>query len=129
MGWMALEKVQRSADLAFPLYVFYDPTQNIYISQPTLPSNLAGPFVLPTNCRNTRLIARMCGKIIHETIDVHEEAPNGSAPKVVVAVSAPKVVVAVSAPKVVVAVSDADVVKRARDQVQEWCLRERGNLA
>ena len=111
LWWMALEKVQRSADLAFPLYVFYDPKQNIYISQPTLPSNLAGPFVLPTNCRNTRLIARMCGKIIHETIDVHEEAPNGSAPKVVVAVS------------------DADVVKRARDQVQEWCLRERGNLA
>ncbi len=111
LWWMALEKVQRTADPTFPLYVFYDPKQNIYISQPTLPSNLAGPFVLPTNCRNTRLIARMCGEIIHETIDVHEEAPNGSAPKVVVAVS------------------DADVVKRAREQVQEWCLRDRGNLS
>lgn len=111
LWWMALEKVQRTADAAFPLYVFYDPKQNIYISQPTLPSNLAGPFLLPTNCRNTRLIACMCGEIIHETIEVHEEAPNGSAPKIVVAVS------------------DADVVKRAREQVQEWCLRERGNLA
>ncbi len=111
LWWMALENVQRIADPSFPLYVFYDPKQNIYISQPTLPLNLAGPFVLPTNCRNTRLIAHMCGEIIHETIDVHEEAPNGSAPKIVVAVS------------------DADVVKRAREQVQEWCLRERGNLA
>jgi DNA helicase IV len=111
LWWMALEKVQRAADAAFPLYVFYDPKQNIYISQPTLPSNLAGPFVLPTNCRNTRLIARLCGEIIHETIDVHEEAPNGSAPRIVMAVS------------------DTDVVKRAREQVQEWCLRERGNVA
>ena len=111
LWWMALEKVQRTADASFPLYVFYDPKQNIFISQPTLPSNLAGPFVLPTNCRNTRLIARLCGEIIHETIDVHEEAPDGSAPKIIVAVS------------------DADVVKRTREQVLDWCMRERGGLA
>ncbi len=111
LWWMALEKVQRTADPSFPLYVFYDPKQNIFISQPTLPSNLAGPFVLPTNCRNTRLIARMCGEIIHETIDVHDDAPDGTAPKIVAATS------------------DADVVKRTREQILDWCMRERGGLA
>src|SRR6516162_1246092 len=111
LWWMALEKVQRTADPAFPLFVFYDPKQNIFISQPTLPSNLAGPFMLPTNCRNTRQIAAMCGQIIRETIEVHEEAPEGAAPKIVTAASS------------------ADVVRRTRDQVQDWCLRERGNLA
>ena len=111
LWWMALEKVQRTADASFPFFVFYDPKQNIFISQPTLPSNLAGPFVLPTNCRNTRLIARLCGEIIHETIDVHEDAPDGSAPRILRAVS------------------DADVVKRTREQVLDWCMRERGALA
>ena len=110
LWWMALEKVQLTTDASFPLYVFYDPKQNIYISQPTLPSNLAGPFVLPTNCRNTRLIARMCGEIIHETIDVHQDAFNGSAPKIIVAVS------------------EADVVRRTREQILDWraCARRGG---
>lgn len=111
LWWMALEKVQRTDEAAFPLYVFYDPKQNIYVDYPTLPSNLTGPLVLPMNCRNTRLIARMCGKIINETIDVHQETPDGTSPKIVVAAS------------------KDDVIKRTRDQVLDWCMRERGCMA
>ena len=110
LWWMALEKVQRTTDAAFPFYVFYDPKQNIYISQPMLPANLAGPFVLPTNCRNTRRIAQLCGEIIHESINVPDDAPEGSAPRIIVATSS------------------ADVVKRTREQIQEWCLSDRGGL-
>jgi DNA helicase IV len=67
--------------------------------------------VLPTNCRNTRRIARACGEIIEAAIDVHEDAPEGDAPLYAVASG------------------EADVVRRAEKQIQDWCLKKRGGLA
>lgn len=110
LWWMVLEKVQRHDDGTAPLYVFYDPKQNLFVEHPTLPGNLAGPFVLPTNCRNTRKIAEYCGQIIHSQIDVHENAPTGVSPVHLVAAS------------------ETETIKAARDQVQDWCLIDRGNM-
>lgn len=111
LWWMVLEKVLRHDDGTAPLYVFYDPKQNLFVENPTLPGNLAGPFALPTNCRNTRKIAEYCGGIIHSEIDVHEDAPIGASPV-----------------NLVVA-SEGETIKAARDQVQDWCLPDRGNIS
>lgn len=106
--WEGLQKLYR--DTKGPLYVFYDPKQNIYVDDPLLPAGLGHPYVLPTNCRNTQQIAAHCGTILGITLDVLEDAPKGNQPKV----------------------SDLhgsnDVIHQTRRTIQEWCLRDRGGL-
>jgi len=108
--WVALEKLYRTGDGTGPLTVFLDPKQCIYLERPTLPGDLDGPFFLPTNCRNTRQIANYCADVLGFESLVHDEAPEGRAPKVVY--------------------KDGlrEVIKHARATVQGWCLPDRGAL-
>ena len=76
--WAALPSVARRADYA--LFVFYDPVQAIYVDNATLPSDLGEPYVLSTNCRNTRRIAQECAKLVHAEADVPAGSPDGEAP-------------------------------------------------
>ena len=109
--WLTLEKLYRTGVENGPLYIFYDPKQNIYVENPTLPTDLGRPFVLPTNCRNTRRIAIHCAAIVGIDPAVHDDAPEGTAPREI----------AVHGVK--------DIIRQTKQIVQEWCLRDRGGLA
>lgn len=64
-----------------PLYIFFDPEQQIFFeTAPSMP-DLGKPFVLPVNCRNTGRIAARCGQIIGKTIPVNFDTPEGRVPK------------------------------------------------
>lgn len=108
LWWIGLEKPYRGAK--GPLYVFYDPKQNIFVANPTIPSDLGRPYPLPTNCRNTQQIAAHCGAILGITLDVLEDAPQGVQPHIIEVRGA------------------NDLIQQTRRIVQEWCLRERGGL-
>ena len=71
-----------------PLYIFFDPDQQIF--QATLASmpDLGTPFMLPVNCRNTEQIVSQCGKILGKSIPVNRGAPEGKTPKIVQAPNA-----------------------------------------
>ena len=73
--WIALEMINKEEDEG-PFYVFYDPHQNLYDTQMSLPE-LGNPFNLPVNCRNTREIAGYCGEVNGTDIKVREETPQG----------------------------------------------------
>jgi hypothetical protein len=66
-----------------PLYVFFDPDQQIFQDTPAAMPDLGAPFVLPVNCRNTERIASRCGKILGKRIPVNPGAPEGKTPKLV----------------------------------------------
>ncbi len=108
--WVALEKLYRDSAGSRPLTVFFDPKQCIYLERPMLPGDLEGPFNLPTNCRNTRLIAEYCADILGFECIVHEDVPKGEAPRMVKKPDLPA------------------AIQHARSVVQEWCLRDRGAL-
>ena len=80
LWWDSLEKVFRPDNNDPYYYVFYDSRQNIYIENPTLPTELGQPFVLPTNCRNTKHIAQHCAAILDAEIPIDPKAPGGTAP-------------------------------------------------
>jgi nuclease-like protein/type III restriction/modification enzyme restriction subunit len=80
--WMPLEMINSAGDEG-AMYVFYDPRQNLYVDQEGSLPALGEPFNLPTNCRNTRLIAAKCSEILEVDILTREEAPQGEAPTVV----------------------------------------------
>ncbi|MEZ4864827.1 MAG: NERD domain-containing protein [Caldilineaceae bacterium] len=109
--WLTLEKLYRSDAVHGPLYIFYDPKQNIYVENPTIPADMGYPFVLPTNCRNTQRIAAHCAAIVGIEPAVHEDAPEGIEPHIV----------KVSGMK--------QVLHQTKQIMQGWCLRERGGLA
>lgn len=73
--WIALEMINSNADEG-PMYVFYDPHQNIFDTVMNLPE-LGEPFPLPVNCRNTKEIAKYCGLVNDTKIKVREETPLG----------------------------------------------------
>jgi hypothetical protein len=79
--WMPLEMINSAGDEG-PMYVFYDPRQNLYVDQEGSLPALGDPFNLPTNCRNTRSIADKCGEILEVEIPTREEAPLGETPTV-----------------------------------------------
>lgn len=108
--WIAIEKLYRSHDGPGPLTVFLDPKQCIFIDKPMLPDGLAGPFFLPTNCRNTRQIASYCADTLGFESVVHHDAPEGEPPTVVHQADM------------------AEVIQHTRTTVQNWCLRDRGGL-
>ena len=64
-------------------FVFYDPRQNLYVDQRGSVPALGEPFILPTNCRNTRSIAKKCSEILQVDIPTRNDAPEGSEPDVV----------------------------------------------
>ena len=76
--WIALEMIAAEGEES-PLYVFYDPAQNLFVTEQLSIPDLGSPFDLPTNCRNTRNIASTCSKIRGVEINVRSDAPDGVA--------------------------------------------------
>ncbi|MCB9531011.1 MAG: NERD domain-containing protein [Myxococcales bacterium] len=109
--WMALEKLYRDDVEPKPLTVFLDPRQCIYQERPLLPADVAGPYHLPTNCRNTRRIAGYCAENLGFEAVVHPDAPEGADPQLSKAADL------------------AAVIEHTRRVVQNWCLEERGGLS
>ena len=108
--WIGLEKIYRDSNAKRLLTVFLDPKQCIYLDRPMLPADLAGPFQLPMNCRNTRRIADYCAKTLGFEPVVHGDAPEGQEP-------------------IEVSMEDMKgVIQDTRTTVQDWCLPERGGL-
>jgi superfamily I DNA and RNA helicase len=70
-----------------PLYIFYDPDQQIFQATAASMPDLGAPFLLPFNCRNTERIASRCGEILGKRIPVNRGAPEGRAPKLIEAPS------------------------------------------
>jgi superfamily I DNA and RNA helicase len=64
-----------------PLYVFYDPDQQIFNDSIGSMPDLGEPFFLPVNCRNTERIAARCGSIIGKDIPVNHGTPSGRSPR------------------------------------------------
>jgi hypothetical protein len=74
--WIPLEMLNRQGDEG-AFYVFYDPAQNLFVDKDLSIPDLGPAFNLPTNCRNTKEIARTCGKIRDVEIPVKPDAPKG----------------------------------------------------
>jgi hypothetical protein len=110
LWWICLEKVYRTQEGPGPLVAFFDPRQCIYLDEPAIPADLSGPYILPTNCRNTRRIADFCAEILDFEPTCHPDAPEGEAPGQRKAKDL------------------AGVIEETRKVVQGWCLRERGGL-
>lgn len=100
----ALRLLGKTQDDASPLYWFYDPRQNLYLTadQSALPANLQGPITLKRNCRNTRRISERCGKIVNEAFLPFDDTPEGDDVREVSEASL------------------KDVIKTVRDQVLRW---------
>ncbi|PWQ93500.1 nuclease-related domain-containing DEAD/DEAH box helicase [Leucothrix arctica] len=79
--WMPLEMINSKEDKG-AMYVFYDPRQNLYIGEKGALPALGEPLNLPTNCRNTRLIADKCSDILDVDILTRDDAPVGTKPVV-----------------------------------------------
>lgn len=77
--WMPLEMINREEESG-PMYVFFDPKQNLYIDQKGSLPALGEPLMLPTNCRNTQSIAQKCSDILDVSIATKEGAPVGDKP-------------------------------------------------
>ena len=77
--WLPLEMINSKVDEG-AMYVFYDPRQNLYVGQKGALPALGDPFSLPTNCRNTRLIAAKCSEILDVNILTRDDAPLGVKP-------------------------------------------------
>nr|MBP7323288.1 NERD domain-containing protein [Deltaproteobacteria bacterium] len=71
--WLTIE---RMLDPEGYFYIFYDPQQNLYGSDLQFPFD-DEPFVLETNCRNTRQICSALQKFSHNPIAVKEGTPEG----------------------------------------------------
>ncbi len=71
--WDPLEMLLKE-DGAF--FVFYDPRQNLF-AEANLPPKIGYPYILPTNCRNTKQIAKLCGQVRGIDIRVRNDAPEG----------------------------------------------------
>jgi hypothetical protein len=75
----ALRLITKSQDDHFPLYWFFDPRQNLYVSEDhsaEMP-NLGVCMALGRNCRNTKRIAKRCGEIINEEVQGFEAMAEG----------------------------------------------------
>jgi hypothetical protein len=103
----ALRLLSRPQDDTFPLFWFYDPRQNLFLTDDlsALPPNMVGPIPLSRNCRNTRRISRRCSTIINEEFLPFEGLPEGEEVRELREASL------------------RDVVKAARDQVLQWTER------
>lgn len=73
--WVLIEYLLRKRE-ASPLYIFYDPDQNIFDRQFQFPIS-DPPQVLDKNCRNTRRIAEFMAKTLDREEKSMEEVPEG----------------------------------------------------
>ncbi len=71
--WMAIEALQRHP--GGPLYVFFDPAQNLFGTGLNLPEGIT--YNLNQNCRNTRQIAHTCGNVLGQAIKSPRFSPEG----------------------------------------------------
>lgn len=83
LWWTSLDSVFRNPDNKGCYYVFYDPRQNLFVEQPSLPGELGRPYELQENCRNTIRIAEHCAELVGYENRYREGAPMGDAPEVV----------------------------------------------
>ncbi|HDT11579.1 MAG TPA: hypothetical protein ENN58_02450, partial [bacterium] len=87
--WLPLELLNKEGDKG-PLYVFYDPEQNLFVKDDLSTPDLGVPYELPTNCRNTKHIAEVCSKVKGIEIRVRSDAPDGVECKIQIAESEDK---------------------------------------
>jgi hypothetical protein len=71
--WMTVEAL---APPAAPLWVFYDPGQDIYSRSASMPEGLA-PLTLSMNCRSTRALRQLCDDLSGRTTTSPGFAPEG----------------------------------------------------
>ncbi len=110
LWWTSLEDVFRKPNDKACYYVFFDPNQNLYVQNPSIPGELGSPFQLPVNCRNTVRIAEHCASLVHLSNKVKDGAPTGDAPEFL------------SAPTL------RDAFQLAGKHVREWCMPSAGGL-
>jgi superfamily I DNA and RNA helicase len=80
LWWISLEGLFRNYKDPDCFYVFYDPKQNIFVEQLSLPPGLGTAYPLKTNCRNTEKIATHCAGLVDEPSKVRAGAPVGEEP-------------------------------------------------
>ena len=83
LWWESLESVFRDPDDKGCYYVFYDPNQNLFVDNPSLPDELGRPYLLPANCRNTVRISAHCASLVGRKNQSREGAPEGKDPEFV----------------------------------------------
>ena len=81
LWWTSLDSIFRDPDNKGCYYVFYDPKQNLYVDNPSLPGELGQPFELPENCRNTVRIAEHCAALVGYENKYRDGAPVGDEPE------------------------------------------------
>lgn len=85
LWWTSLEGVFRDPGNKGCYYVFFDPNQNLYVDHPDIPGELGKAYSLQFNCRNTARIAEHCAALVKVPNQVHEGAPQGDEPEMVLA--------------------------------------------
>ena len=83
LWWLSLESLFRDPDRKVCYYVFYDPHQNLFVTNPSVPEELGQPYELRENCRNTVRIATHCAALIGYEISFRNGAPTGDEPEMV----------------------------------------------
>jgi hypothetical protein len=83
LWWTSLDSVFRDPSNKDCYYVFYDPKQNLYVEQPSLPGELGQPYELKENCRNTVRIAEHCAALVGYENRSRDGAPVGDVPETV----------------------------------------------
>lgn len=83
LWWTSLDSVFKDPANKGCYYVFYDPRQNLYVENPSLPPELGRPYELHENCRNTVRIAEHCAALGGYENRCREGAPAGDAPETV----------------------------------------------
>lgn len=82
--WDGIELLLRNPASEQCLYIFYDPKQNLFSEQVTLPTSITiPPFELSMNCRNTIKISDHVASIIGTTAETHPDAPLGNNPNII----------------------------------------------
>lgn len=83
LWWTSMDSVFRDSAKKVCYYVFYDPKQNLFVEQPSLPGELGQPFELLENCRNTVRIGEHCAALVGYENRHRDGAPVGDAPEIV----------------------------------------------
>ena len=110
LWWESLRSVFRDADNKACYYVFYDPNQNLFVDNPSLPDEFGRPYMLPTNCRNTVRIAAHCASLVGHENHTRDDAPEGEEPAMVPVGTL------------------REAVRVAGERIRELCLSNRGGL-
>jgi len=109
LWWTSLDGIFKDSQNKSSYYIFYDPYQNIFEKEPTLPEGLPH-FVLGENCRNTVCIAEHCARLIDKEPSVMDSAPAGEEPTMEEAANVD------------------EALKMGVEQVRQWCLSAGGGL-